>query len=44
MIFILIKYLKIKVKDYYDNGNLFFEGEYLNGVKNGKVKKYYENG
>ena len=25
----------------YDNGKLSFEGEYLNGLENGKVKKYY---
>ena len=32
------------IKEYYDNGKLKFEGEYLNGEKNGKGKKYYENG
>ena len=29
-----------KVKEYYD-GDLFFEGEYLNGKRNGKGKQYY---
>ena len=32
-----------KVKEY-DNNILIFEGEYLNGKKNGKGKKYYEDG
>jgi len=31
-------------KEYYDNGELKFEGEYLNGERNGKGKEYYENG
>ena len=30
-------------KEYYDNGKLKFEGEYLDGEKNGKVKEYYDN-
>ena len=31
-----------KVKEYYDwNGKLEFEGEYLNGKRHGKGKKYY---
>ena len=30
--------------DYYDNGELEFEGEYLNGQKNGKGKEYDWNG
>ena len=25
-------------KEYYDNGELIFEGEYLNGKRNGKAK------
>ena len=33
-----------KVKEYYDNGKLDFEGEYLNGKRNGKGKEYYYNG
>ena len=34
-----------KVKEYLDNGILYFEGEYLNGKKNGKGKEYdYYNG
>ena len=33
-----------KVKEYYNNGKLYFEGEYLNGKKNGKGKEYYYNG
>ena len=31
-----------KAKEYDDFGNLIFQGEYLNGKKNGKVKKYDE--
>ena len=34
-----------KGKEYYwYNGKLFFEGDYLNGRKNGKGKEYYNNG
>ena len=29
---------------YYDNGKLSFEGEYLNGERNGIGKEYYDNG
>ena len=29
-----------KIKKYYDNGNLEFEGEYFNGLINGKGKEY----
>ena len=32
---------KGKIKEYYDNGNIKFEGEYLTGERNGKGKKYY---
>ena len=32
-----------KVKEYDDNGILEFEGEYLNGKRNGKGKKYLGN-
>ena len=28
-------------KEYNDNGELLFEGEYLNGKRNGKGKEYY---
>ena len=28
----------------FENGNIEFEGEYLNGKRNGKGKEYYENG
>ena len=28
------------VKEYYDNGKLRFEGEYVNGQRNGKGKEY----
>ena len=36
---------KGKGKDYYgEGGNLVFEGEYLNGKRNGKGKYYYEDG
>ena len=34
---------KVKEYDYY-NGKLIFEGEYLNGKRNGKGKEYYNNG
>ena len=30
-----------KIKEYDDNGNLKFEGEYLKGEKNGERKEYY---
>ena len=30
---------KIKGKEYYSNGQLKFEGEYLNGKMNGKRKR-----
>ena len=30
-----------KVKEYNDYGNLVFEGEYLNGKRNGKGKEYF---
>ena len=33
-----------KGKEYYDNGHLKFEGEYLNGEKHGIVKEYYNYG
>jgi len=33
-----------KEKNYYDNGDLIFEGEYLNGKRNGKGKEYNKNG
>ena len=33
-----------KEKEYYRNGELMFEGEYLNGERNGKGKEYYDNG
>ena len=32
----MVKDGKGKVKEYYDNGKLKFEGEYLNGERNGK--------
>ena len=35
---------KIKRKEYDYNGKLEFEGEYLNGERNGKGKEYYKNG
>ena len=34
----------VKGKVYYGNGKLEFEGEYLNGKKNGKGKEYFDNG
>ena len=34
-----------KGKEYYDNGKLKFEGEYLNGIRwNGKGKRYNKKG
>ena len=34
-----------KGKEYYENGKLSFDGEYLNGKFNkGKGKEYYSNG
>ena len=37
-------YLHGKGKEYYDNGNLLSEGEYLNGKVNGNFKEYYPDG
>ena len=34
------KFKTIKVKEYDYNGELIFEGEYLNGLRNGKGKEY----
>ena len=36
-----IKDGKVYIKSYY-KGKLLFEGEYLNGIKNGKGKEYYD--
>ena len=37
--------LKASHREYYfNNRKLAFEGEYLKGKRNGKVKEYYENG
>ena len=33
-----------KWKEYYENGNLFCEGSFLNGKQNGKWYELYENG
>ena len=38
------EYLKGETKEYYENGQLKFEGEYLNGKRNGEGKEYYEDG
>ena len=35
---------KRRIKDYNYYGKLIFEGEYINGEKNGKCKEYYDNG
>ena len=35
---------KGNIKEYYNNGILMFEGEYLYGKWNGKGKEYYETG
>ena len=32
-----------KVKEYWRDGQLGFEGEYLNGKINGKGKEYYQD-
>ena len=39
----IIKDGKGKIKEYYKNGVLKFEGEYIYGKKTGKVKEYYNN-
>ena len=33
-----------KEKEYYDNGELEFEVEYIRGERNGKGKEYHSNG
>ena len=33
-----------KIREYYDNGKIKFEGEYLNDVRNGKGKEYDQKG
>jgi len=37
-----IKNGKGRIKDYYANGEIKFEGQYLNGLKNGNGKEYYK--
>jgi len=32
------------IKCYYDNGSLYWEGEYMNDVLNGYFKTYHDNG
>ena len=32
------------IKEYNIHGKLEFEGEYLNGERNGKGKEYFDNG
>ena len=40
-----VKNGKGKINEYYYNGKLVFEGEYINGERNGKGKEYnYKNG
>ena len=39
-----IKDGKYIIKEYYYDDNLKYEGEYLNGKRNGKGKEYYKNG
>ena len=34
----------IYIKEFDNDGHLCFEGEYLNGERNGKGKEYYHNG
>ena len=36
----MVKHMVIK---YYNNGEIEFEGEYINGEKNGKGKEYHYN-
>ena len=36
--------IKSIVKEYDEYGNVIFEGEYLNGKKNGKGKEYHYTG
>ena len=33
-----------KGKEFGLSGNIYYEGEYLNGIKNGKGKEFYVNG
>ena len=41
----MIEYKKFgEIKKYYKNGNLKYDGEFLNGEYNGKGILYYENG
>ena len=35
---------KGNIKEYFYNDALEYDGEYLNGLRNGKAKKYYING
>jgi len=35
---------KGNIKERSDNGKLIFDGEYINGEKNGKGKEYNSNG
>ena len=32
------------IKEYYENGQIKFEGEYLEGERNGKGKEHYDKG
>ena len=34
---------KGKLQEYHDNGALKYEGEYLNGLRNGKGVEYYKD-
>ena len=36
--------IMVNSKEYHDNGKLSFEGEYLNGERNGLAKEFYYNG
>ena len=36
--------INVLFNEYYDNGRLEFEGEYLNGKRNGKGKEFSDGG
>ena len=39
-----MKEKKLKGKEYNENGDLIFEGEYLEGIKKGFMREYFSNG
>ncbi len=38
------KEIKVREKDFYDNGKVKMEGEFVDGKRSGKWKAYYDNG